>query len=45
MELEGRADEIVVSDIPSGESLAAELSRFLKERDEQGGSGPAATDQ
>ncbi|HEY7604475.1 MAG TPA: PAC2 family protein [Gaiellaceae bacterium] len=44
-ELERRADEIDDSDIPSGESLAAELSRFLRERDEQGGSGPAATDQ
>jgi proteasome assembly chaperone (PAC2) family protein len=44
-ELERRADEIDESDIPSGESLAAELSRFLRERDEQGGSGPAATDQ
>ncbi|HEY7692758.1 MAG TPA: PAC2 family protein [Gaiellaceae bacterium] len=44
-ELERRADEIDESDIPSGDTLAAELSRFLRERDEQGGSGPAATDQ
>ena len=44
-ELERRADEIDESDIPSGDSLAAELSRFLRERDEQGGNGPAATDQ
>jgi proteasome assembly chaperone (PAC2) family protein len=43
-ELERRADEIDESDIPSGDSLAAELSRFLRERDEQG-DGPAATEQ
>jgi proteasome assembly chaperone (PAC2) family protein len=43
-ELERRADEIDESDIPSGESLAAELSRFLREREERG-DGPAATDQ
>jgi predicted ATP-grasp superfamily ATP-dependent carboligase len=33
-ELERRADELDESDIPSGESLAAELSRFLREREE-----------
>jgi proteasome assembly chaperone (PAC2) family protein len=44
-ELERRVDQLDESDIPSGESLAAELSRFLRERDEQGGGGPAATDQ
>src|SRR6478752_9540942 len=43
-ELERRADELDETDIPSGESLAAELSRFLRERDEQD-DGPAATDQ
>jgi proteasome assembly chaperone (PAC2) family protein len=43
-ELERRADELDETDIPSGESLAAELSRFLRERDEQG-DGPAATEQ
>jgi proteasome assembly chaperone (PAC2) family protein len=43
-ELERRADEIDESDIPSGESLAAELSRFLRERDEENG-GEAATEQ
>jgi proteasome assembly chaperone (PAC2) family protein len=43
-ELERRADEIDESDIPSGESLAAELSRFLREREERD-DGPAATDQ
>ena len=34
-ELERRAEMIDESDIPSGESLAAELTRFLRERDEQ----------
>jgi proteasome assembly chaperone (PAC2) family protein len=43
-ELERRVDEFDESDIPSGESLAAELSRFLREREERG-DGPAATDQ
>jgi len=43
-ELERRADELDESDIPSGESLAAELSRFLRERDEQD-DGTAASDQ
>ena len=40
-ELERRVDELDESDIPSGESLAAELSRFLREREERG-DGPAA---
>jgi proteasome assembly chaperone (PAC2) family protein len=43
-ELERRVDELDESDIPSGESLAAELSRFLREREERG-DGPAATEQ
>jgi proteasome assembly chaperone (PAC2) family protein len=43
-ELERRADEIDESDIPSGESLAAELSRFLREREERD-DGPAASEQ
>jgi proteasome assembly chaperone (PAC2) family protein len=43
-ELERRVDEIDESDIPSGESLAAELSRFLREREERG-DGPAASEQ
>jgi proteasome assembly chaperone (PAC2) family protein len=43
-ELERRADELDETDLPSGESLAAELSRFLRERDEQD-DGPAATEQ
>jgi proteasome assembly chaperone (PAC2) family protein len=38
-ELERRVDEIDESDIPSGETLAAELSRFLRER-EEGTDGP-----
>ncbi len=45
-ELERRVDELGDTEIPSGESLAAELSRFLREREEQdkgggGASGPA----
>ena len=43
-ELERRVDELDESDIPSGESLAAELSRFLREREERG-DGPAASEQ
>jgi proteasome assembly chaperone (PAC2) family protein len=43
-ELERRVDELDESDIPSGESLAAELSRFLREREEHG-DGPAASEQ
>ena len=43
-ELERRADEIDESDLPSGESLAAELSRFLREREpgEEPGPGPSS---
>jgi predicted ATP-grasp superfamily ATP-dependent carboligase len=33
-ELEQRADEIDESDLPSGDTLAAELTRFLREREE-----------
>src|ERR687895_1216231 len=44
-ELESRADEIDESELPSGEALAAELTRFLRERDRQNGSPDAATDQ
>src|SRR5262245_6883255 len=43
-ELERRVDELDESDLPSGESLAAELSRFLREREERG-DGPAASEQ
>jgi len=41
-ELERRAEEIDDEDIPSGESLAAELTRFLREREQEGGDGPSA---
>ena len=44
-ELESRADEIDESELPSGEALAAELTRFLRERDRQNGPPDAATDQ
>ena len=40
-ELEQRVDLIEESDLPSGESIAAELTRFLRER-EQGDSPPDA---
>jgi proteasome assembly chaperone (PAC2) family protein len=39
-ELESRAEELE-DDLPSGDSLAAELTRYLRER-EQGGDGPPA---
>jgi proteasome assembly chaperone (PAC2) family protein len=40
-ELEQRVDALAPEgDIPSGESLAAELSRFLREREEQDEEGP-----
>ena len=38
-ELEQRADLIEESDLPSGDSIAAELTRFLRER-EQGDTPP-----
>ena len=44
-ELERRSEMIDESSLPSGESLAAELTRFLKERDEQDGPPDVATDQ
>jgi proteasome assembly chaperone (PAC2) family protein len=42
-ELERRVDELDESELPSGESLAAELARFLREREEgqEGGPGPS----
>jgi proteasome assembly chaperone (PAC2) family protein len=46
-ELESRAEEIdeEVGDLPSGDSLAAELTRFLREREQDGEEpGPAAPD-
>src|SRR4029077_18677359 len=39
-ELERRADELDETDLPSGETLAAELTRFLREREEQDEAGP-----
>jgi len=39
-ELERRVDELDVNDLPSGETLAAELTRFLREREEQDEHGP-----
>src|SRR5262245_43730214 len=44
-ELERRAEMIDESDIPSGESLAAELTRFLRERDEEEGPPDVAREQ
>ena len=44
-DLERRADEFDEEDIPSGEALAAELTRFLRERDHDDGDPPAATEQ
>ena len=44
-DLERRADEIDESDLPSGEALAAELTRFLRERDRENDPPDAATDQ
>jgi predicted ATP-grasp superfamily ATP-dependent carboligase len=43
-ELERRAEMIDESDLPSGESLAAELTRFLRERDEEDGPPDVARD-
>ena len=45
-ELERRSDSIEEStDLPSGDALAAELTRFLRERDEENGGGDAAREQ
>jgi predicted ATP-grasp superfamily ATP-dependent carboligase len=44
-ELERRAEMMDETDLPSGDSLAAELTRFLRERDEEGGPPDVATDQ
>jgi predicted ATP-grasp superfamily ATP-dependent carboligase len=44
-DLEQRADEIDEADLPSGEALAAELTRFLRERDRENGPPDAATEQ
>ena len=44
-ELERRAEEIDEDDLPSGDTLAAELTRFLRERDEQDEPPDVARDQ
>ena len=44
-DLESRADELEESDLPSGDALAAELTRFLRERDRENGPPDAATEQ
>src|SRR4051812_28886576 len=43
-ELERRVDEMDEAEMPSGESLAAELTRFLREREEEGGNGTPSPD-
>ena len=42
-ELEQRSDEIDEDDLPSGDSLAAELTRFLEERESGNGTPPAGS--
>jgi proteasome assembly chaperone (PAC2) family protein len=44
-ELERRADELEESDVPSGETIAEQLSRYLRERDEGDGQPGVARDQ
>jgi proteasome assembly chaperone (PAC2) family protein len=45
-ELERRADQLEeTTDLPSGDALAAELTRFLREREQNGGSEDAAREQ
>jgi predicted ATP-grasp superfamily ATP-dependent carboligase len=45
-ELERRADQLEeTTDLPSGDALAAELTRFLREREQNGGDGDAAREQ
>jgi proteasome assembly chaperone (PAC2) family protein len=45
-ELEQRVDSLEeTSDLPSGDALAAELTRFLREREENGGGEDAAREQ
>jgi hypothetical protein len=48
-ELESRADELDDTtpdgeELPSGDALAAELTRFLREREENGDDPPVARD-
>jgi predicted ATP-grasp superfamily ATP-dependent carboligase len=44
-ELERRAEMIDEDDLPSGDSIAAELTRFLRERDEEDGPPDVARDE
>jgi hypothetical protein len=45
-ELESRAEEIDdETELPSGETLAAELTRFLREREQDGGEGSSAREE
>jgi predicted ATP-grasp superfamily ATP-dependent carboligase len=44
-ELEQRADTIDASDLPSGDALAAELTRYLREREAEDGDENAAREQ
>jgi proteasome assembly chaperone (PAC2) family protein len=45
-ELERRADQLEeASELPSGDALAAELTRFLREREQNGGGEDAAREQ
>jgi proteasome assembly chaperone (PAC2) family protein len=45
-ELERRADQLEeTTEIPSGDALAAELTRFLREREQNGGGDDAAREQ
>ena len=44
-ELERRSEIIDEDDIPTGDSIAAELTRFLRERDEEDGPPDVARDQ
>jgi predicted ATP-grasp superfamily ATP-dependent carboligase len=44
-ELEQRADAIDPEELPSGDALAAELTRFLRQREQQNGDDDAAREQ
>jgi predicted ATP-grasp superfamily ATP-dependent carboligase len=44
-ELEQRADTLDASDLPSGDALAAELTRYLREREAEDGDTDAAREQ
>jgi hypothetical protein len=45
-ELERRVDSLEeATELPSGDALAAELTRFLREREQENGDGDAAREQ